>query len=351
MIGKGSHQTRPQGRGSPSRVGRFFRASLRLGALALAVTAAGGCGADFAPFNRVTGLRVLGIQSDPPTPLSGETATFRALVVTPSWEPAPPLTYQWSWCPLGGASSNGYKCPFVQKDVDAFVDALEQPPLPRFDLGTEPTATFTNDIPAAVFDLICSGKTILPGQSVEFSLDCSAGFPIQIMLTVSSDTDTLTAVQSAKLRFDPATPANTNPTMDGLSAVLGPPNMLMPMPIVPSAADGPLVTLPRQTATKLQVDMSESVAEVYLGKDDDGNPATLTERLFLTWFIETGDTNDMRTSFYSGSTNFRDLLTNDWTPGPVKNYPTDTARLFVVAHDNRGGVSWRTGTVNLGPPP
>ena len=125
----------------------------------------------------------------------------------------------------------------------------------------------------------------------------------------------------------------------------------MPMPIVADAADGPLVTVPRQVETRLQVDMAESVAEVYLGKDDDGNPATLTERLFLTWFIETGDTDDQRTSFYSGSTNFADLLKNNWTPGAVKNYPSDTARIFVVAHDNRGGVSWRTGTVNLGPAP
>lgn len=132
--------------------------------------------------------------------------------------------------------------------------------------------------------------------------------------------------------------------------------MALPMPIVASAADGPLVTVPREVETRLQVDMvppgeAASVAEVYLGQDDDGNPATLTERLFLTWFIETGDTNDSRTSFYSGSTNFADLLKNNWTPGAAKNYPSDTARIFVVAHDSRGGVSWRKGTVNLGPPP
>lgn len=328
---------------------RRVGACLGLGALVATAGAAGGCGTDFAPFNRVTGLRVLAIQGDPATPLSGETTTFSALVVTPSSQPAPPLTYKWTWCPFAGVADNGYKCPFDEQKVDTLLTRIGLPPLPAFDLGTEPTATFTNDIPAAAFDAVCSGAVVLPDEPVQFSIDCSAGFPIQIMLTVSSDTDALTAVQTAKLRFDPATPANANPSIDGLSAILGAPGM--PMPIVADAADGPLVTVPRQVETRLQVDMAESVAEVYLGKDDDGNPATLTERLFLTWFIETGDTDDQRTSFYSGSTNFADLLKNNWTPGAVKNYPSDTSRIYVVAHDNRGGVSWRTGTVNLGPAP
>lgn len=326
---------------------RRLGACVGLGAVALVASASGGCGADFAPFNRVTGLRVLAIQSMPATPITGETATFTALVVTPSWQPAPPLTYKWSWCPVGGVSSNGYKCPIDE----AFLAARGLPPLPAFDLGAEPTATFANNIPPEVFAAVCSRMVVLPGQSVSFPLDCSGGFPIQIMLTVSSDTDALTAVQTVKLRFDPATPANTNPSIDGLSAIVGPANMAMPASIVASAAEGPLVTVPRQVATRLEVDMSQSVAEVYLGKDDDGNPATLTERLFLTWFIETGDTDDQRTSFYSGSTNFADLVKNTWTPGPVKNYPSDTARIYVVAHDNRGGVSWRPGTVNLGAAP
>ena len=327
----------------PRRLG----ACVTLGAVALVASASGGCGADFAPFNRVTGLRVLAIQSTPATPLTGETATFSALVVTPSSEPAPPLTYKWSWCPTAGVSSNGYKCPIDE----AFLAAQGLPPLPAFDLGAEPTASLANNIPSDLFAAVCSGKVTLPGQSVSFPLDCSAGYPIQIMLTVNSDTDALTAVQTVKLRFDPTTPANDNPKIDGLSAILGPANMAMPVPIVGSAAEGPLVTLPRQVATRLQVDMSESVAEVYLGKDDDGNPATVTERLFLTWFIETGDTDDQRTSFYSGSTNFADLTKNTWTPGPVKDYPSDTARIYVVAHDSRGGVSWRPGTVTLGAAP
>jgi hypothetical protein len=338
------------GRGIGARA-RRLGVCASLGALALTAGTAGGCGSDFAPFNRVTGLRVLAIQSEPAAPLSGETATFNALVATPSAQPAPPLTYKWSWCPVAGAAGEGYRCPFEKEKIDAFLVANGQPALPSFDLGTDATATFAYDIPPEALAAVCSGKLVLPGQPVSFPLDCSAGFPIQIMLTVSSDTDALTAVQTVKLRFDPATPANTNPRIDGLSAILGPANMLMPMPIVASAADGPLVTLPRQVATRVQVDMDQSVAEVYVGKDDDGNPATLTERLFLTWFIETGDTNDMRTSFYSGSTNFADLLKNDWTPGPIKNYPSGTARMFVVAHDNRGGVSWRAGTVNLGPAP
>jgi hypothetical protein len=349
MNGKGRDENNGRRRGLGARV-RRLGAWVGLGALAVTAAGAGGCSTEFPPFNRVTGLRVLGIQSEPAAPLSGETATFSALVVTPSQLPAPPLTYKWSWCPAPGLAADGYRCHVDQPLVDAFFMAKGQPP-PALDLGTAPTATFVNSISPELLDQICSGMAIFPGQSVSFPVDCSAGFPIQIMLTVSSDTDALTAVQTVKLRFHPTTPANANPTIDGLSAVLGPTNMLMPMPIVPTAADGPLVTVPRQVATRLQVDMSEAVAERYLGEDDDGNPAMVTERLFLTWFIETGDTDDLRTSFYSGSTSFADLLRNDWTPGTSKNYPADTTRIYVVAHDSRGGVSWRPGTVNLGPPP
>ena len=97
--------------------------------------------------------------------------------------------------------------------------------------------------------------------------------------------------------------------------------------------------------------MAETTAEPYPGFDDDKNPAPQTERLFLTWFVESGDTSDPRTSYFPDSTLFANMLRNSWTPAKVKDYPPDSSRIYVVAHDNRGGVSWRAGTVNLEPSP
>ena len=322
--------------------------SLGLAAAAFAVAVAGtGCRPDFAPYNRVTGLRVLAIQSEPAAPTTGETATFSALVVTPSTEPAPAIAYHWSWCPFAGNASDGYRCPIEKPVIDGILEKIPLPPLPSYDLGDAPTASFVNDISPDAFKAVCAGG--LPGLPSEFKVDCTAGFPIQLMLTVTTDTDTLTAVQTVKLRFDPAMPANLNPTIDGLQAILAG----VPTAIPDGATDAaglPVepVTLPRDVETPLRVSMAETNAEVYAGFDDNELPATLTERLFLTWFVESGDTNDPRTSFYSGSTAFADLLKNGWTPALVKDYPPATARIYVVAHDNRGGVSWRAGTVDLG---
>jgi len=327
---------------------------LGVAGVAVALLAAGGCRPDFAPYNRVTGLRVLAIQSEPAAPLTGETATFSALVVAPSAMPAPTVAYHWSWCPFAGVAGDGYRCVVDEQEIDKALGDGGLAPLPPFDLGTAATATFPNDVPAAVFAAVCQGG--LPGQPSEFKLDCSAGFPIQIMLTVTTATDSLTAVQTVKLRFDAQQPANTNPAIDGLQVILSPDagDALTPIPELTPEPGAPVVepvTLPRDKETRLRVTMSEATAEVYAGFDDDKNPATLTERLFLTWFVESGDTNDPRTSFFSGSTLFADMLKNRWTPAKVKDYPPDSSRIYVVAHDNRGGVSWRAGTVNLEPTP
>lgn len=330
---------------------------LAVAALTAALVGAAGCRPDFPPYNRVTGLRVLAIQSEPAAPITGETATFSALVVTPSSMPPPAtIAYHWSWCPFAGIANDGYQCVVDEAQIDGFLMAAGMPALPAFDLGTAPTATFPNQIPPAVFAAVCQGG--LPGQPEEFKLDCTAGFPIQITLTVATDTDTLTAVQNVKLRFDPVQPANLNPVVDGLQVLLDvdagaggvltviPP--LMPDPNAPSTLP---VTLARDVDTPLRVTMDPAAAESYPGLDDNKNPATLTERLFLTWFVESGDTRDPRTSFFSGTTVFTDMLKNSWTPAKVKDYPADSARIYVVAHDNRGGASWRAGIVNLEPSP
>jgi hypothetical protein len=107
------------------------------------------------------------------------------------------------------------------------------------------------------------------------------------------------------------------------------------------------LTLPRDVQTPIEATVPDGAAETYAGLDDNGLPATLRERLFLTWFIESGDTEHARTSFIDGRTPFEDLVKNRWTPSLKKDYAPNTSRLFVVIHDSRGGVWWKDGIVNL----
>jgi len=294
------------------------------------------CRPDFAPYNRLSALRVLGIQSEPPTPFTGEATTLSALVFTPT--PDPSLTYKWSWCPVAAPAADGYRCLVEEQQLDGYLAQAGLPPLPPFDLGAGDTALFTNSLDPAVLMAACAG--LLPNEPSAVTVDCTAGFPAQIALTVTTDTDTVTAVQTLKLRFDPTTPANTNPTIDALTATVG--------GVTLAIDDSGAVTLPRDVETPVATAVAETAAEVYPdGTDAQGAPVTSTERLFTTWFVESGGTHDTRTSFISGSTSFPDLLKNTLTPATVKDYPGSTARIFTVIHDNRGGVSWRGGIVNL----
>lgn len=316
----------------------------------LAAGGDGGCSRDFPPYNRLTDLRVLGIQSEPPAPGPGEVATLSALVFTPPGFPAP--SYKWSWCPFPGLSNDGYKCQITEAEIaQMFPGQAGQ--VPSFDLGTGETATLPNSIDPGLLQALCAGVGGGPPLA-----DCAHGFPFQVELTVTTDSDDpafdeeVKAVTTARWRFDAAMPPNTNPPIGILTATVagGSPEELTETPAT--------TPLPRDVATQIEAQIPRAAAEPYDGFDDDGNPRPLTERLFMTWFVETGWTDDTRTSF-SPTTNgdaadpaedtrrFQKLQRNTWTPELEKDYRPNTARLYVVIHDNRGGVSWKSGIVQV----
>jgi hypothetical protein len=75
------------------------------------------------------------------------------------------------------------------------------------------------------------------------------------------------------------------------------------------------------------------------------------EHLTLSWFVETGDTRLERTSFLDGFTTLENAGKNKWTPQTRKKYDHDTSKLIVVIRDDRNGVGWSSGTVQLEPTP
>jgi hypothetical protein len=310
-----------------------------MGSLVLALAAGAGCAEDFPPYNRIDSLRVLAIQSEPAAPLTGETATFTPLVFTPTDDPS--LTYQWSWCPAPGPSSSGYRCLMTEEELAAALGPGI--PFPPFDLGAGPTAMLENALPPELLAAVCAGA--VPNVPKP---NCTGGFPAQVALTVRTDTDQVDAVVTARWRFDAATQAeNANPTVEGLNATLpgGQPQAIT------DVLDAYTVTLPRDVETALDVVVAPEASETFEGIDETGMPGTLRERLFIGWFIETGDTDEMHTSYVPDLVPFEDLLKNGWTPAESRLYPRGDARLFIVLHDNRGGVGWRSGIVRLEPTP
>jgi hypothetical protein len=331
----------------PRRLDRFAFALVATGAL----LGASACGNDFDPYNRLNSLRVLAVVADPPTPGPGETATLSALIYTPeagaAESPATGVTYAWSWCPFPGSANDGYPCQVTQAQLAMLATGT---PLPPLDLGSTPTVSLANAVNPAVLAQLCAG---VPGAPQV--LDCTGGFPVQVKVVVTSPTDTITTVTSLRLRFDAATTANQRPTVDGLIAELpaADPAITTPtvQPIDPETpGQVPAVTLTRDKETVIKAIIPATVIETYLGRDDDLNPAMVSEHLTLTWFVESGDTDDDRTSFVAGGIGTLDkTLKNKWKPGLTKDYAPTTSRIVVVARDNRGGVAWRSGIVALGP--
>jgi hypothetical protein len=322
---------------------RWFPRLLCPSIVACSLAAAlGGCGEDLDPFNRINTLRVLAIKAEPASPGPGETATLSTLIFTP---PAlmgdggpPPITYQWSWCPLPGSANEGYPCTVSEAELQSMASLTGTAGIvvPPFDLGTGATAMLPHGLNPLLLQQICAGVEGLPQ-----TIDCEGGFPVQVKLVVKAGGDEVVSVRTLRLRFGTSEP-NANPRIDGLAIRL--PEAMVDLPI----AETPEVTIPRAVASLLKAVVPlEMVAERYTGKDDNMQVAMLREQLTLSWFIESGDTDEQRTRWVEGGFRPEKTFENEWTPDRVKDYAPGTSRVIVVIRDNRGGVDWRAAAVRL----
>jgi hypothetical protein len=303
-----------------------------------AALASAGCGEDFDPYERLTALRVLAIRSEPVAPAPGETTTLSALVYVPplaDGSPAPPAMVKWSWCPFVGTANAGYPCLVTEDQLRAVAGDI-----PPFDLMTGPdnqSAKFPHTVDPSLLRTVCAGMPGLPPPP-----DCSQGFPATIRLTVSTADDEVTAIRTLRLLIEPATQPNTNPIISGLAAV---------------GAGGNeqalhCTTLKRRFDNPVRAIVTADSAESYDGVDESGQPGHLRERLFVSWFVETGTVKHPRTGFNATtSIPFADLLPNTWRPERAALYPRDQATLFAVLRDSRDGVAWTFATALLEPTP
>lgn len=108
-----------------------------------------------------------------------------------------------------------------------------------------------------------------------------------------------------------------------------------------------MVVLPRKTESRLRIAMP-AIAEVYRPA---GATADVQESLFLTWYVQSGDTRILRTSFIPTITTPQKPFENEWTPAGITDFAGPQARVIVVAADDRNGFGWTEGVVTLGEEP
>jgi hypothetical protein len=304
------------------------------GALALLVLAASaGCGQSFDPYNRINSLRVLAIRSEPVAPATGEMTKIDAKVYT---LPGHDVTYAWSWCPY--ATSPGAACPISEDQASALAGVPITYTLPT---AADGSTTFTNAIPPAILTTLCAGMGNIAKP------DCTDGFPIQLQLTVTTSDDSVQAVRPMRLRFRDTDQANTNPTVTGLFARVGTPPLPQPFEGDPPPA---MPTLPRHVETVINTVIPDGTSEKYMGKNNQNQPAQVYETLNLSWFVESGDTDHMRTAYVAGQIppiTLEDASKVKWTPAFKKDYASDTSKVIVIIRDDRNGQGWTEGSVTL----
>ena len=313
------------------------RASAVTTLLALALLAAGlaGCGASFDSPALLSKLRLLALQAAPVNPALGETTTMTPLIYSPS---DAPLELAWSWCPLLGQQNDGYVCPISYDDASAMLaSAGVTAPLPVFDLGTGPTASFTSPFPPDVLAALCGAG--FDGQR----LDCSGGFPIRIAVRVSQGAAVQLGTTVVNLPIAAGAVSNANPLPGALSVDLPAGTQTLD--------DAGSVQVPRVQDSLLHVAIDDGQAETYVGLGLDGGAATLRETLLFSWFAELGDFHDSRTLFIDGANSLTDASADKWNPSATRVDDRPTSRLIVVVRDDRGGVGWTTATASLEPTP
>jgi hypothetical protein len=279
---------------------------------------------------------VLAIQSEPVAPAPGETTELVPLVYLPPGDAVASMS--WSWCPFAGAAEDGYPCLITEAEL-AELGGQPGSEIPPYDLGTGETASFEHSLDPDLLDAVCEGVADQPQL-----LDCEGGFPVQLKLTVTSESGAqVDSVRTLRLRFSEEHEPNLNPWVEGLMAVVEDDEQ--------EIGDEPTVTLPRREETVIRAEVPAEVIESYTGTDEEGEPEERVEQLILTWFVESGDTESERTAFIDDVEPLEDAVQNEWEPDGVDDYPRDTSQLFVVVRDDRDGVAWGSGVVTLGDPP
>jgi hypothetical protein len=313
----------------------------------VAAALAAGCGQDFAPFNEVTGLRVLAVRAEPPAITSGETAALDALVYEPDGDA---VTYAWSWCPATLGAATGFACALPEADLVAALEQLAPGAsalVPAYDMGTGPTAAFPYAIPAAAVGALCDAIAAQSAPAFVALPDCGDSLTITVRLEVSAGGESVTAVKQLHLLLEGATDVNENPSIGDAFAAPTSAGVDPRLDGVALSADA-ASALVAGKRYDLAVEVPEDASQLFTPAPtaDEPNPAADRETLFLTWFVTGGETDAMRTGFIDGDASMDGLEENVWkTPDLASS--GGTAELILVLQDERGGAAWTRRSIAL----
>ncbi len=280
--------------------------------------------------NQLESLRVLGVASEPADLMLGETASLSALVYTPGSEM---VRYEWSWCLSRGGAEDDYACHIEETDLQAaWAQVGMGAPLPAYDLGSEPAASFELTIAREQAFAVCEIVT-REEENREIALfSCLSGLGLNVQLRVSTSVSEVIALKSIPI-LEPTDERNQNPTMgSGIRVLASTGNVVEPGE-----------SLQAEGLYDLEVEVEEGESETFTPKPEEGlpPPEPKQESLFMRWFVSTGATHrqgSQRTTYHEGG-DFEELLLNSWEmPFDLEG---STAELFVVLRDERGGMSWR----------
>ena len=206
-------------------------------------------------------------------------------------------------------------------------------PLPAFDLGTGPVASFNNPFSPEILAALCSAG--LDGQLV----DCRGGFPIRVSVRIAQGTETQRGTTVIRLPVAADAVSNANPVPGVLSVDL------------PSGTqtldDAGTVQVPRQQDSLLHVAVDEAQAETYTATAAGGPTTTHRETLLFTWFAEVAGLDNHRTLFIDGVNALDGAAADKWKPPATRDDDRPMSRLILVVRDDRGGVGWTSATASL----
>ena len=331
--------------------------TLLLGIVALATA----CTDDETPFNEIDRLRVLGIAADPPWLLEGQTTelTFLSVNGDPTIDDSD-LRTRWYFCPLQADSTVGFEC-FIQaqEQLEALTGTVALPPalqnavFSEFGVlvGTSSVVNLPFIIPADVIAQVCEQLDDVELPIFVTRPSCNGRFPVTMFLeygvqaqggidpnAIDPD-ERVVAFRDIDLVYDTTlepNPPNRNPEISGLSvAVDGSEAFIV-------TSTGAPITLKYDTTYDFRIDVASDQSESFQSDDDD---VPDRESLTVTWFVESGDTEFIRTGFLPADDgdSFADLIDNEWTtPRPVDVGDRTEATLSLVIRDGRGGLSWIT---------
>ena len=282
-----------------------------------------GCGADFKPGSRIESPRVLALQADKSFARPGEDISLTLLAANPHDEP---LEWAWATCTLPASST-----------VDDCIEVLDND-LQRFDPETD---TLSVSIPSDVLDGVPAGKkpsaligvvvVACPGQ---LRSGDTLGVPTRCVDeqgNVRSIDDLEVGIKRIMLR---ESDRNANPLIEE-------------------------ITWDGETWDEDQVQQAEACKEETFAIDD------CSESLQRRINVHTSDreagrdefggdfTEQVIIQFYSTHGLFRDQVRiaedadNRWVAQQQDGGDATTATLWLIARDDRGGVSWTTRRVEL----